>query len=293
MLLWLAEMFRDDMGMLNVFRYLTFRVPGALATGLLITLALYPWFIRRLQFKQVGENIRHDGPESHLQKAGTPTMGGTLIILAVLTSGLLWMDLSNLWVWLTMLVMISYGILGFIDDYLKFRKKGAYAHAQSFWQFLVAVVSWVFCSLSCVRQVGSNIHWISTFLSCARIPTPSHCLRGCMWHSAVSLWWRQVGVNLTDGLDGLAIGPVVIASGTFLILCYLTNLQIAGFDVSSYLLIPKFLGFMNSPFSVQQSLGLDLGSFGTTPSSTGIHGGRGFLALGGYWAVSVFSKNEP
>lgn len=296
MLLWFAETFRDDLGILNVFRYLTFRVPAALATGLLITLVLYPWFIRRLQFKQVGENIRHDGPESHLQKAGTPTMGGTLIILAVLTSGILWMDLSNLWVWLTLAVMVSYGILGFIDDYLKFRKKGGLrARTKLVWQFAVAggVMTFLFSFL--IPQ-GMLEYSLDVYIPFLRSDTHYFTLPSWLYIAFGSfvVVAASNGVNLTDGLDGLAIGPVIIASGTFLILCYLTNLQIAGFDVSSYLLIPKVGGVQELTILCAAVIGAGFGFlwYNTFPAQV-FMGDVGSLALGGVLGcLAVFSKNE-
>ena len=123
MFFWLAELMRETFGPLNVFRYLTFRVPAALVTALLITMMLYPWFIRRLQGKKIGESIREDGPASHQTKAGTPTMGGSLIVLALLLSSILWMDLNNVFVWMTLFVVLAYAILGFVDDFQKFRSR--------------------------------------------------------------------------------------------------------------------------------------------------------------------------
>lgn len=296
MFFWFAEAFRDDMTMLNVFRYLTFRVPAALGTGLLITLALYPWFIRRLQFKQVGENIRADGPESHLMKAGTPTMGGTLIILAVLASALLWMNLTNIWMWLTIFVMVAYGILGFIDDFLKFRKKGGLrARTKLLWQFLVAgaVMTLVF---SILRPAGLVEYSLELSIPFLRSDTYSLTLPVWLYigFSSFVVVAASNGVNLTDGLDGLAIGPVIIASGTFLLLCYLTNLQIAGFDVSAYLLIPKVPGVQELTILCAAVIGAGIGFlwYNTFPAQV-FMGDVGSLALGGVLGcLAVFSKNE-
>lgn len=133
-----------EYSVLYVFRYITFRTIYATITALLISFILGPWLIATLQRMQVGQSIRKDGPESHFVKEGTPTMGGALILLAIILPTLLWADLSNIYIWITLLVTSGYGAIGFIDDYLKVIRKnsdGISARQKMFWQILIATVA--------------------------------------------------------------------------------------------------------------------------------------------------------
>ena len=296
MFFWLAELMRDAFGPLNVFRYLTFRVPAALVTALLITLVLYPWFIRRLQGKQIGESIRDDGPESHQAKAGTPTMGGSLIVLAMVLTSLLWMNLSNIFVWMTLLIIIAYGTLGLIDDIQKFRSKaGMSGKTKLVCQFVIAgaVMGFFFGYLRAHDLVEYSLRVTIPFLR-----SDTYYFELVPWaygaFGALVIVGTSNGVNLTDGLDGLAIGPVIIAAGTFLLLCYLTNLKIAGFDVSSYLLIPKVPGVQELTIVCAATVGAGVGFlwYNTFPAQV-FMGDVGSLSLGGgLGCLAVFSKNE-
>jgi len=296
MFLWLSELLRDDIGALNVFRYLTFRVPGSLITSLLITLLLYPGFIRALQGKEIGETIRTDGPESHQVKAGTPTMGGSLIVLAVVLSTLLWVDLTNIFVWLTLFVTVAYAILGFVDDYRKFRKSsGLSGKVKLFWQFVIAggVMGFFFFHLRPTMDIQYSLNVAIPFLRFdtyfLELPEISYVALGML-----VLVGTSNAVNLTDGLDGLAIGPGIIASGAFLVLCYLTNLSIGSFNVTEYLLIPSVPGAQELSILCGAIMGAGMGFlwYNTFPAQV-FMGDVGSLALGGaLGCLAMFSKNE-
>ena len=141
MLYLLHEELRELFSALNVLRYVPFRMIAAVVTSLTITWLLYPWFIKVLRIKQIGQTIREDGPASHLQKEGTPTMGGTLMVVAILVSLLLWADLSNTYVLMTGIIMFGYAVLGFVDDRMKLvRRKGIKGKTKLLWQFIIAKI---------------------------------------------------------------------------------------------------------------------------------------------------------
>lgn len=298
MFLWISEQFRDQFTPLNVFRYLSFRTLAAMTTAFLVGMVLYPWFINRLRSKQIGQTVRTDGPQTHLKKSGTPTMGGSLLILGVFASTVLWMDLANAYVWLTLAVMVGYGVLGFVDDFRKYRdrnSKGVSGRAKLVWQFgIAAAVFFVFFGYLQPDR-------LSDFTLKLYIPF----LRADQFYLELSPWaygtlacfvlaGTSNGVNLTDGLDGLAIGPVIIAAGTFLILCYLTNLKFGKFDVSGYLLIPKVNGVQELTIVCAAILGAGVAFlwYNTFPAQV-FMGDVGSLALGGaLGCLAVFSKNE-
>jgi phospho-N-acetylmuramoyl-pentapeptide-transferase len=207
-----------SLSVLNVFRYITFRTIYASLTAFLISFLLGPWLIRKLGRWQVGQYIRDDGPQSHLQKAGTPTMGGILILFAALTSTLLWGNLSNLLVWIALAATTAIGLIGFLDDYLmqvRKQSKGLSVATKFTMQGLVALV------------IGGMIYMQADFDGRVTVPF--------FKHAAINLGWGYVpfaalvivgcsnAVNLTDGLDGLAIGPAIIAFGTYMIFAYVTG----------------------------------------------------------------------
>ena len=298
MFLWLSETLRDAFGPLNVFRYVTFRILASLVTAYLISMALYPWFIRRMQTKQIGQTVRTDGPKTHFSKAGTPTMGGALIILAMAVSTLLWMDLGNHFVWMTLIVTLSYGILGFLDDYKKFRErnsKGVSGRMKLIWQATVAsIVMGAF--FWWLRDDPGHAYSLRLYIPFLR--TDQYYIDLPAWAYASLGVFLLVGssnaVNLTDGLDGLAIGPTIIAAATFLLLCYLTSLQIHKFDVSAYLLIPKVKGVQELSILAASIIGAGMGFlwYNTFPAQV-FMGDVGALALGGaLGCLAIFSKNE-
>ncbi|MGD2269344.1 MAG: phospho-N-acetylmuramoyl-pentapeptide-transferase [Desulfobacterales bacterium] len=202
----------------NVFRYITFRTIYASLTAFLICFILGPWFIRKLSKMQVGQYIQEDGPRAHHKKAGTPTMGGTLITFSVIMATLLWANLTNFYVWILLLVTASYAIIGFIDDYLmqvKKRNKGLTVKGKLLLQTSIAIIAGI---LVCSR---------SEFNTQVTVPFFKNISPDLGWGYVIFALLVIVGtsnaVNLTDGLDGLAIGPVIIAAVTYMIFAYVAG----------------------------------------------------------------------
>jgi len=224
----LSQMLADSVSFFNLFRYITFRTIYASLTALLICLLFGPMFIRKLRDFQVGQPIREDGPTSHFQKAGTPTMGGVLIIFSVVISTLLWADLANLYIFMVLLVTISYAAIGFIDDYRKQIKKdsrGLPGRYKLLWQVIVGIL------------VGVLLYMDPNFSTELSVPFLKDVTPDLGWLYIPFAIFVIVGtsnaVNLTDGLDGLAIGPVVSVAGTYLVFAYVSGHA----DFADYLLI--------------------------------------------------------
>ncbi|MDP3285030.1 MAG: phospho-N-acetylmuramoyl-pentapeptide-transferase [Desulfobacterales bacterium] len=202
----------------NVFRYITFRTIYAVLTAFLICFLLGPWVIRRLSRMQIGQYIREDGPQAHLKKTGTPTMGGALIVFSITVSTLLWCNLANYYIWILLLVITGYGAIGFADDYLKQIKKenkGLSALQKFTMQSLLALV------------VGILIYLCPDFPSTLTFPffkkfSPDLDLFYILF-AALVIVGTSNAVNLTDGLDGLAIGPAIITAVTYMIFAYVTG----------------------------------------------------------------------
>ena len=221
MLYWLLYPLRDVVPAFNVFRYITFRVAAAVVTALLLSLIFGPRFIRTLRRLSVGQNIRDVGPQAHLVKAGTPTMGGLLILFATLVPTLLWADLRNVYVWLVVLVTTAYGGIGFADDYLKVRNRrnlGLTARTKFLLQ-AVAGIGFGMALLFLPAESGFNptltfpfIKRLVLNLGYFYIPFVAFVLVGV-----------SNGVNLTDGLDGLAIGATTIAAATYAVFTYIAG----------------------------------------------------------------------
>ncbi len=210
MLVWLAELLTPHFTFFNVFSYLTFRAILSIITGLVVALWMGPRLIRRLQILKFGQVIRNDGPESHLSKKGTPTMGGLMIIAAIFISVLLWCRLDNPYVWLVLFVLGAYGAIGFADDYLKVVRKntdGLIARWKYFWQSAVALGVAVFLYATATHDGQTQL--VVPFLKDVMPQL------GLMF--IVLTYFVIVGtsnaVNLTDGLDGLAIMPTVMVAG--------------------------------------------------------------------------------
>ena len=290
----------DSVSFLNVLRYVPFRVMAATMTAMLLTFGLYPWFIRRLQARQIGQVVRKDGPESHFSKAGTPTMGGSLILLAVIGATLLWVDPRNTMVWLTTAVTALYGAIGYADDALKISRKhsgGLSMRAKLFLQFPIAIAV---CVYLWYGDTGLPTDWLALRdrLSIPFIAFEKHPMEMPSWAYVVFAVIVIVGmsnaVNLTDGLDGLAIGPVMINAGTYLILAYLAGVTFFGYDMARYLDIPSFHSASELAVFCGAMIGAGMGFlwYNTYPAQV-FMGDVGALALGGgLGMLAVLTKNE-
>jgi len=269
----------------NVFRYITFRTIIASITALLICLFLGQWMIQKLQEMQIGQQIRDDGPQSHLAKKGTPTMGGILIILAVVVSTLLWTNLSDVYVWMILLVTIGYGLIGFIDDYRKLAgksSKGVSGKTRLTAEITIAL----FVSMILYIKPGFN--------SQVTIPFFKTVLPNLGWGYVLLSTFIIVGaanaVNLTDGLDGLAIGPVVICFATYLLFAYFAG----NVKVASYLQIVHVSGVGELTVFCGAIVGAGLGFlwFNAYPAEI-FMGDVGSLSLGGaLGAIAIITKQE-
>lgn len=296
MFLWLSNHFRGEFGPLNVFRYVTFRSMGAMATALLIAVFLFPRFIALLQAKQLGQVVRDDGPEAHFSKRGTPTMGGVLVLLALFLSVGLWCDLSSPFVWLTSAITAVYGVVGFLDDWLKIRdrnSKGVTESQKLVAQFGSAAVVFTAFYLGWMGSEYADTRLFLPFASTKHfmvdIGAPAYIAFASFVVVATS-----TTVNFTDGLDGLVTVPVMVAAGTFLVLCYLTGAKFGGFEVAKYLLIPNVKGVQELAVFCAAMIGASLAFlwYNTFPALV-FMGDVGALALGGALGmVSIFSKNE-
>ena len=272
-------------GGFNVFRYLTFRSIFAILTALLISLIVGAWFIRKLQELQIGQFIREDGPQSHHSKAGTPTMGGVMIIFTALTATLLWTDLLNPYIWLLILVTLGFGLIGFLDDYLKVIKKhnrGLSGRAKLLSQTGIALV------------VAFWLFYTPGFNTTLTLPFFKHLQPDLGWGFIPLAVFIIVGaanaVNLTDGLDGLAIGPVTIAAGTYMILSYLAGNK----NIAAYLQIPYIRGVGELSIFLGALVGAGIGFlwFNAYPAQV-FMGDVGALALGGVLGtVALATKQE-
>jgi len=232
----LYQLFHDEFRLLNVFRYITFRTASASLTALFLALVLGPWVIRKLQEFQIGQFIREDGPQSHHSKAGTPTMGGVLIVVCIVIPTLLWSDLRNLFVWLVLAVTLAFSAIGFWDDYQKVRKRnnlGLTARTKFLLQILVSFIfGVVLVFLSAQSYYSTNL----TFPFFKRV-RPSFLIESFLenpWTYPFAflpflalvvfvLVGSSNAVNLTDGLDGLAIGCVVICTSALTVLTYVAG----------------------------------------------------------------------
>jgi phospho-N-acetylmuramoyl-pentapeptide-transferase len=279
----------DESTVFNVFRYLTFRTGGALLTALLISFLLGPALIRSLKLYQgKGQPIRSDGPQRHIvEKQGTPTMGGLLILISLVIATLLWADLSNRFVWIVLLVTVCYGLLGFSDDYLKVSKRtpsGVSGKMKLVFQFLVAGVA-VYLLMSLHTGVLRGTLSIPFFKDVLIPLGYSFVVFG-----ALVVVGSSNAVNMTDGLDGLAIVPVMIASGTFLLISYLVgNVQFA-----NYLQINYVAGTGELAILMGALIGAGLGFLWyNAPPAMVFMGDTGSLALGGVLgATAVAIKHE-
>ncbi len=269
----------------NVFKYITFRTFGASITSVLLCMLIGPAYIRFLQRKQMGQAIREDGPKTHLLKKGTPTMGGGLILLAIVIPTLLWSDLTNKNMWVAVLVTLLFGVIGYIDDYRKVVKKnpkGLSGKQKLLSQTLVALAAayfiYVMRDTPPVLKFPFFKEW-SFYLGPFFVPFAAFVIVGC-----------SNAVNLTDGLDGLAVGPTITTSATFLILAYCAG----HVKIAEYLQIPYIFGAGELAVFCGAVAASCLGFlwFNTYPAQV-FMGDVGSLALGAALAVvAVITKNE-
>jgi phospho-N-acetylmuramoyl-pentapeptide-transferase len=280
--------FSDQIGPLNVFRYITFRTGGAIMTGLLFVFLFGPAMIDLLRVKQGrGQPIREDGPQSHFAKRGTPTMGGLMILGGVTVATLLWANLSNWYVWIVLLVTLGFGAIGFYDDYLKITKAKS-AGFSGRWRLAAEVVVAGIATLA-VMRLGSP-----GFSSSLTVPLFKNVIIPLGFLFVLVGIFVIVGagnaVNLTDGLDGLAIVPVIIAAATFGVFAYATGHAI----FARYLQIHYVPGVGELAIICGALIGAGLGFLWfNAPPAMIFMGDTGALALGGaLGAIAVASKHE-
>lgn len=287
MLVWLAEYLQQFYSGFNVISYITVRAAMALFTALLLSLWIGPKVIRRLQILKFGQEVRNDGPESHLSKRGTPTMGGIMILIAIGTSTLLWANLTNPYVWFSLFVLFGYGTVGFVDDYRKITRKntdGLIARWKYFWLSAIALVA-VFG----MYAVGKD-----TDATKLVVPFFKEVMPQLGLFYIILAYFVIVGtsnaVNLTDGLDGLAIMPTVFVAGAFALIAWATG----NIEWSKYLYIPYIKHTSELVVFCTAIVGAGLGFlwFNTYPAQV-FMGDVGSLALGGaLGVVAVLVRQE-
>ena len=258
MLLSLAQWLAQDVRAFNVFQYITLRAVLAALTALAISLLAGPLVIRKLTAYKIGQAVRNDGPQSHLTKAGTPTMGGALVLLSILTATLLWTDLSNRFVWAVLVVTFGFGAIGWVDDYRKVVKnnpKGLSAKAKFFWQSLIGLAAAVYLAFAVSASGSGQIlelfsSWVASGFSITLSPKADLIVPlnkniaiplgvfGFILLSYFVIVGTSNAVNLTDGLDGLAIMPAVMVAGGLAVFA----MVIGRVDYSRYLLYPYIPG---------------------------------------------------
>jgi len=278
----------DDFIVFNLFRYLTFRTGGALMTALIIAFVLGPWLIEQLRSRQgAGQPIREEGPETHFKKRGTPTMGGLMVLIAITVSTLLWADLTNSYVWIVLLVTAGFGLIGFGDDYLKLTKrnsKGLPGRLKLAGQVAIATTAAVWFIAVTPAPLDTGL----------ALPFVKDVLIALGWFLVPFAVFVMVGasnaVNLTDGLDGLAIVPVMIAAGVFGFISYVAGNAI----FADYLQIHHVAGTGELAVFCGGLIGAGLGFLWfNAPPAMVFMGDTGSLSMGGaLGAISVITKHE-
>jgi phospho-N-acetylmuramoyl-pentapeptide-transferase len=285
------------------FGYVTFRTASASLTALFLCIALGPWLINKLREFQVGQYIREDGPKSHMKKAGTPTMGGILIIISVVVPTLLWANLRNPYVWIALFGMVSFGLIGFVDDYAKLRRKqnqGLTVKQKFLLQIVVAmIVGFFLLTLHTQRAYSTNINvpFFKSFKPDLLIDALVHnwftyplAFVGFYAFMVLVIVGASDAVNLTDGLDGLAIGLMIIASGAMTILTYVTGHA----RFAEYLDLARLTGASELTIFCGSMVGASIGFlwYNSHPAEI-FMGDVGSLALGGaLGVVAVLTKQE-
>jgi phospho-N-acetylmuramoyl-pentapeptide-transferase len=310
MLLWLAQFFKDDIGLLRVFNFITFRAVFATMTAISIGLFAGPAVIRTLARLKVGQAVRTDGPQTHLIKSGTPTMGGVLLLISLGISTLLWADLSNRFIWVVLIVTLGFGAIGWVDDYRKVvyqDPKGMASREKYFWQSLIGIVASLYLAFSVSAPTNTKVlelffAWVQsgfsldlpnkTDLIVPFFKTFSYPLG--VWGFIALTYCVIVGtsnaVNLTDGLDGLAIMPTIMVGSALGLFAYLTG----HVGYSKYLLIPYIPGAGELLIfcGAMAGAGLAFLWFNAHPAEV-FMGDVGALALGGaLGTVAVIIRQE-
>jgi phospho-N-acetylmuramoyl-pentapeptide-transferase len=310
MLLALAQWLQNDASFLRVFSYLTFRAVMAAITAMAIGLFCGPWVIRKLTAMKVGQAVRTDGPQTHLVKSGTPTMGGVLILMGIAIATLLWGDLTNRFIWIVMLVTFGFGMIGWVDDYRKVVYKdprGMSSREKYFWQSLIGLFAAVYLAFSVSE--ASNVRVFDLFMTWLRsgfsmgLPARADLLLPFLksisyplgvWGFIALTYFVIVGasnaVNLTDGLDGLVIMPVVLVGGSLGVFAYVMGSSV----YSKYLLFPHIPGAGELLIfcSAMGGAGLAFLWFNTHPAQV-FMGDVGALALGGaLGTIAVIVRQE-
>ena len=285
MLYKLIYFFHTDLSWLNVFRYITFRTILSMLTALMIRFLFGAWSIRKLRDMQVRQYIRDDGPPNHKSKEGTPTMGGCLILPAVIISTIFWADPRNIYVWIVMFVVLSFGGIGFVDDYLKMARKDS-SGLSATWKFSLQVLIALIVAVVLYNYPGFDSRLnlpffkrIAPDLGLGYIPLVVFIIVGA-----------SNAVNLTDGLDGLAIGPLTVAFGSYLVFAYLAG----HVKIASYLQIPYVAGSGEISVVCGAVAGAGLGFlwFNAYPAEI-FMGDVGSLSLGAVLGtVAVITKQE-
>ncbi len=287
MLLSLTQYLQDIHSGFNVFSYLTLRAILGALTALIISLLIGPYMIRKLSIMKIGQPIRNDGPVTHLDKAGTPTMGGTLILIAITISTLLWVDLSNRYSWLALSVMLLFGLVGFVDDYKKLienNPKGLSAKSKYFWQSVIGfgAASYLYFTASSPVETNYILPMVKDFSLSIGI--------FYIFFTYIVVVGSSNAVNFTDGLDGLAILPTVMVAGALGVFAYLTGNSV----FSDYLSIPYIAGAGELVVFCGAIVGAGLGFlwFNTYPAQV-FMGDVGALALGASLGIiSVIVRQE-
>ena len=276
----------DYFSAFNIFQYITFRAAYAAVTALFVSFLLGPRIIKSLRKFKLGQMVRSDGPKSHMHKSGTPTMGGLIMILSILISALLWMDLKNPYMWIGLISLVGFGLVGFIDDYLKITRKsseGLHARFKLVGQILISLVIVLFL------YSNRNDHTTLLYLPFFKNPVLDLGVLYIPFGVFILVSWANA-VNLTDGLDGLATGLVIMVGIAFAILTYITGRA----DFAAYLQIPYLPESSEFPVFCFGLVGAAVGFlwFNSHPAEV-FMGDTGSLALGGVLGVvSLMIKKE-
>ena len=307
---WLQTTYPEQLGFLRVFQYLTFRAVLAAMTSLLIGLAMGPWVIRRLTALKIGQPIREYGVAEHMVKSGTPTMGGVLILLGIAVSTLLWFDWSNRFVWIVMLVTLGFGAIGWVDDWRKVVNKnpeGMRSREKYFWQSLIGLVAALYLAFSVsetsnLRVLDLFLRWVQSGFSNDLPPKADLMIPfvksisyplgvfGFIILTYIVIVGSSNAVNLTDGLDGLAIMPVVMVGSALGVFAYVVGSSV----YSKYLLFPYIPGAGELLIfcAAMAGAGLAFLWFNTHPAQV-FMGDVGALSLGGaLGTIAVITRQE-